>query len=414
MRRTTPEAPPAPAPSAAVTLHSAAQAGDLAQVEALVAGGSDINLTDVEGMTPLHLAAFGGHEAVARFLLANGANANIQDAYGFTPLHAAARDGHLAVVQVLVEHGADVALVARDGLTPREIASLMQHDAIASYLAAHGAAPPEPTPTVVETPDLPSVWLTGATFRAWTSASGAKLDAEFVRSVFDTVVLRRRDGTLVRIGISNLQAADQALARQLAGVQPPALVRARAARGEKSAGDSVGLKIGRENGWTVLEGCRLLRTSANDGDSFHVRHEGKEFIFRLYYVDAPETSMAYPDRVEDQARYFRLEPADTVRLGKEAKAFSDRVLSAAPFTVVTKWEDAMGNSRLPRYYGFVITAQGDLDELLAAEGLVRIYGMRTSSGLGSRKSSELKKLEAAARHEQAGAWGMDRGVSARP
>jgi len=38
-----------------------------------------------------------------------------------------------------------------------------------------------------------------------------------------------------------------------------------------------------------LDNCRLIADAYNDGDSFHVKADGKEWIFRLYFVDAPET-----------------------------------------------------------------------------------------------------------------------------
>ena len=41
--------------------------------------------------------------------------------------------------------------------------------------------------------------------------------------------------------------------------------------------------------WIVLENCRLITNPANDGDSFHVSAGEKEYLFRLYFVDAPET-----------------------------------------------------------------------------------------------------------------------------
>lgn len=402
-----PLAPPKPVAAPALTLYAAAGTGDLARVEALLAGGADVNAADAEGLTPLHAAAFGGHADMIRLLAGRGARTDAQDAYGFTPLHAASRDGHLGAVEALVEAGADVNVQDAEGFTPHAMASLMHHAAIVDYLAAHGALREEIEVAVVEAPP-PAVLLTGANFRAWTSRSGAQVEAEFVETVFDTVTLRKRDGNHVRINLALLTPADQVLARQLAGSVPPALVRSRAAGPGDARSDSIGLKVGRENGWTVLTGCQLLKRSGNDGDSFHVRHDGKEYIFRLYYVDTAETSMAFPARVKDQAAYFKISENQTLRIGEEAKKFSEKILSAGSFTVVTRWEDARGNSRLPRHYAFVITDQGDLDELLIAEGLVRLYGMRIDSGSGSRKYSALKRLEGDAKQARAGAWGIDR------
>lgn len=407
MFRAKPPPPPPPVPVPVVTLHTASATGDLARVEELVGRGDDVNAPDAEGLTPLHIAAMNGHGRIVAYLLSRNARPDAVDQYGSTPLHLAARNGRLDAVRALVEGGASLRTADKQGQTAQQLAVFMQHQAVADYLAAALAPPADrpDAPVVEET--TPAIWLTGATFRVWTSASGAQVEAEFAQAIFDTVVLRKRDGNYVRIGVNLLKSEDQVLARQLAGRAPPALVRTRAARGESGGtATSTGLKIGQEPGWTVLEGCTLLRGSANDGDSFHVRHEGKEYIFRLYYVDAAETSKAYPDRVRDQARYFRLDDDDTVRLGNEAKKFTERVLAPSPFTVVTKWEDARGNSQLPRYYAFVTTEHGDLDELLIAEGLVRLYGMHIESGWGGRKHSALKRLESDAKRERVGAWGL--------
>ena len=127
-------------------------------------------------------------------------------------------------------------------------------------------------------------------------------------------------------------------------------------------------------GWETLEGCRLLPNEANDGDSFHVAHRGKEYIFRLYFVDAPETSEEIPSRVKEQAEAFGVPRDRVLQAGKEAAEFTKQKLSR-PFTIRTKWQDAEGQSRLPRRFALVETADGkDLGELLAAAGFVRSFG----------------------------------------
>ena len=40
--------------------------------------------------------------------------------------------------------------------------------------------------------------------------------------------------------------------------------------------------------WETIRGCRLIENESNDGDSFHVKADGEERIFRLYFVDTPE------------------------------------------------------------------------------------------------------------------------------
>ena len=43
---------------------------------------------------------------------------------------------------------------------------------------------------------------------------------------------------------------------------------------------------------------------SNDGDSVHISVNGLEYIFCLHFVDAPETSMEFRDRFQEQASYF--------------------------------------------------------------------------------------------------------------
>ncbi|MCS6770972.1 MAG: ankyrin repeat domain-containing protein [Kiritimatiellae bacterium] len=418
-----PAAPPKPRSDSSIevepkkpslTLHEAAKQGDLETIRSLLARGADPTEMDDDGATAVHAAAFAGHVQVLEALLDGGGRLHTRDKFGFTPLHAAARDGRLEAVQFLAGRGADLEALDENGLTPAEIAALMGHHQVADWLserlrptaASPPAAPPEPLPPQAAPPEMQTL-LTGETFRVWTSASGERVNAEFIQMVLDWVVLRRNDGQTVQISIRNLVPEDQALARALAGQAPPILRRGEhIAAGSPDRTASIADEIRGQPGWTVLEGCRLLRRGGNDGDSFHVLHEGKEFIFRLYYVDCPETKETYAERIREQAEYFDVDPADVLRLGREASRFTERLLTSGPFTVVTRWEDAKGNSRLPRYYGFVITQNGDLDELLVAEGLARPHGMWVEGAWDSRKQQTLKRLEKEARRARLGAWGL--------
>jgi competence protein ComEA len=174
--------------------------------------------------------------------------------------------------------------------------------------------------------------------------------------------------------------------------------------------------------WVVLQDCRLLRSESLDADSFHVKVGGKEYIFRLYFVDAPETDMSFADRVKEQADYFNLKPEQTITLGDYAKRFTKEKL-AQPFTVRTCMQDAMGRSKMDRYYAFVETSEGDLAELLVTNGLARIHGAEAQpAGLRSpeRQWNKLRRLEAEAKQAKVGGWGAasgrmaSRSAKARP
>ncbi len=163
--------------------------------------------------------------------------------------------------------------------------------------------------------------------------------------------------------------------------------------------------------WITLKDCRLLPNKANDGDSFHVRAGGKEYIFRLYLVDAPETDASFPERVGEQAAYFHVTVPQALKVGELAERFAAEKL-ATPFTVRTCLQDARGRSALPRFFAFVETREGDLAELLVANGLARVYGAQAAPvGLASpeREQEKLARLEREAQAQKVGGWGAAAG-----
>jgi DNA uptake protein ComE-like DNA-binding protein len=158
--------------------------------------------------------------------------------------------------------------------------------------------------------------------------------------------------------------------------------------------------------WTRLERCHLVPNTGNDGDSFHVRANEKEYIFRLYLVDAPETDAADPARLIEQAKHFGISVPQVIELGEAAKSFVQEEL-AEPFTVYTRMANAMGRSDIERFYAFVQTKDGDLGEQLIANGLARIYGKRAPPPGASSSTAErqkLKELEEEARQHKLGGW----------
>ena len=105
-------------------LLEAAAAGNVAQVETLLAAGVYVNTHQFPGRglgpTPLHHAAEKGYAHMACLLVEAGANVNArvpEDFYN-TPLHLAAHGGHAAVVKLLIEAGAGLDKRAEGGSTP--------------------------------------------------------------------------------------------------------------------------------------------------------------------------------------------------------------------------------------------------------------------------------------------------------
>jgi competence ComEA-like helix-hairpin-helix protein len=168
--------------------------------------------------------------------------------------------------------------------------------------------------------------------------------------------------------------------------------------------------------WVTLKDCHYILNPADDGDSFHVRVGAKEYIFRLYFVDAPETDAGLVERVAEQAKYFGVKPSQAIKLGELAKDFTREKLSR-PFVVQTCMQDALGRSKMERFYAFVQTDSGDLGEELVANGLARLHGTTThppAGGSPQREWQKLVRLEREAKQQKVGGWGANSGrINAR-
>jgi len=110
----------APGVASAGPLQDAAKAGDIVQIEALLAAGADIN--DHSGLaTPLYYAIKEKHADAAALLIERGADVDLQSTWG-APLHIASSEGMTPVIALLLEHGADPNARWK-GLTPLLIAA---------------------------------------------------------------------------------------------------------------------------------------------------------------------------------------------------------------------------------------------------------------------------------------------------
>lgn len=159
--------------------------------------------------------------------------------------------------------------------------------------------------------------------------------------------------------------------------------------------------------WERLKNCRLLENESNDGDSFHVEHQGTEYIFRLYFADTPESEIdsRVADRVAEQAAHFGVTQEESLKWGHAAKKFSEKALRR-PFTVVTRFQKAMGASKLQRYYAVILPEGGntDLAEMLVEAGLARAYGQVVDAPKG-KGMADYKRMEKRARNGQMGIYG---------
>jgi ankyrin repeat protein len=84
----------------------AAMEGDHAQVQALIAGGADVNTKDKDGDTALMFACFKGDVRVVKTLLANNADVEAKANNGWTALKAAESKLHREIMHLLKRAGA--------------------------------------------------------------------------------------------------------------------------------------------------------------------------------------------------------------------------------------------------------------------------------------------------------------------
>lgn len=164
---------------------------------------------------------------------------------------------------------------------------------------------------------------------------------------------------------------------------------------------------GRADRWWTYERCRLMAHPANDGDSFHVQTKSDHYLYRLYFVDAPETDDLVPERVKEQMEYWDVTQEELFQAAAEATAFTKQFLRIQ-FTVYSKREDARGRSKLPRFYAAVETEDKDLALALVENGLARAYGCVPSDmpddGNPRKTAARLRAAEREAKRAGRGIW----------
>ncbi|ULL15852.1 ankyrin repeat domain-containing protein [Paenibacillus sp. H1-7] len=118
-------------------LIEAAEKGDNAAVERLLASGADINATDGRGRTAAMAATHGNKPETLRLLIAKGADLNIRDQRSDNPLLYAGAEGLLDIVKIAVEAKADTKLTNRYGGVAIIPASERGHVEVVKELLEH-------------------------------------------------------------------------------------------------------------------------------------------------------------------------------------------------------------------------------------------------------------------------------------
>jgi ankyrin repeat protein len=98
-----PKPPTAKAPD--ISIHEAADRGNIEAIKQHIAAGTDVNAKDGGGWTPLHHAAYGGHKEIFEILIANGAEVNAKMEDGDTPLDMAIKRRRTETADLIRKHG---------------------------------------------------------------------------------------------------------------------------------------------------------------------------------------------------------------------------------------------------------------------------------------------------------------------
>jgi ankyrin repeat protein len=116
--------------------------GHLEVAEYLLGKGADVNAaaTNGTGYNALTGAVASGHTSIVAWLLANGADPNYRYGAGYSPLLTAAANGHLGIVSLLLASGADLHAKANDGKTALRFAQQRGHAEVTEFLRSQGAA----------------------------------------------------------------------------------------------------------------------------------------------------------------------------------------------------------------------------------------------------------------------------------
>ncbi|MGH8064779.1 MAG: thermonuclease family protein [Candidatus Entotheonellia bacterium] len=158
--------------------------------------------------------------------------------------------------------------------------------------------------------------------------------------------------------------------------------------------------------WVTLTNCEYVTGKDNDGDSFRVRCDTNEFTLRLYFIDAPEANLRYPERTREQSEYFGVTLDETLKAGAKSKDTVQGMLREL-FVVRTRWASAAGRSRERRFYALVEVSGKNLAEMLVSQGFARIKGVFVNLPTGEKATAyveRLEKLEREAQQKRLGIW----------
>ena len=158
--------------------------------------------------------------------------------------------------------------------------------------------------------------------------------------------------------------------------------------------------------WEKLAACHYVEDKNNDGDSFRVKCGEKDFVLRLYFVDAPETNLRDAERTRLQSEHFGVSLEETMKAGVKATEVARDTMKGS-FDVWTKWTSGGGRGKEGRYYGLIEADGKSMVENLVSGGLARVVGQVVPLPNGEKSTVYKKRLvalESEARKQRVGVW----------
>ncbi len=126
-----------------VSIQQAAVVGDVDQVKAILAEGTDVNEKEPRmEYTALHAAARNGRKAVVELLLEKDADINAKERSSKTPLYLAVEFRQKEIVELLLAKGADVNVTTGRGENALSLARKKGNTEMVELLVAKGATEP--------------------------------------------------------------------------------------------------------------------------------------------------------------------------------------------------------------------------------------------------------------------------------
>lgn len=121
-------------------IYHGAETNDVALVNQGIAGGGDVNCSNLQGVTPLLIAVKNLNSALVGILLKAGANANAVSADS-SPVHEAVRKNNIPILTQILDGGGKVNSTTPDGKTPLHIAVQSNQVDMIQFLLSRGADP---------------------------------------------------------------------------------------------------------------------------------------------------------------------------------------------------------------------------------------------------------------------------------